>query len=74
MAATSPPQPVFPLRNAPCCADCGAPIAPAQIYRSHIGTPRERTHCEECSRFKANAQAFVHVVQRRFAFEWGRSL
>lgn len=56
------------------CADCGAPIAPAQIYRSHINTPRERTHCEACSRFKANAQAFVHVVQRRFAFEWGRTV
>ena len=56
------------------CADCGAPIVAAKTYCSHIGTPRERAHCEECSRFKANAQAFVHVVQRRFAFEWGRSL
>ena len=69
----TPPYPHAP-RSTPTCADCGVPLTATKAYRSNINTPRERTHCEECSRFKANAQAFVHVVQRRFAFEWGRSI
>lgn len=73
MAATSPPLSTRIPRSTPTCADCGVPLTAAKTYRSNINSSHEQTHCEDCSRFKANRQAFVHVVQRRFTFEWGTS-